>query len=475
MTEAPRVHILTLGCARNEVDSDELAGRLIADGWAVAQQHDDADVVLVNTCGFIEAAKTESISTVLDLSDDAVVVATGCLAQRYGSALAAELPEAAAVLGFDHYPTIGQTLRTVLAGGKVAAHEPHDRRTLLPITPALRGAAAGAVPGHGAAHGSGHGTGPGGTAERILRQRLTGGPVAALKIASGCDRRCSFCAIPSFRGAFISRPGHDIVAEARQLVADGVAEIILVSENSTAYGKDSPGGAGLDGLLRDLAGVAGLRRIRVSYLQPAEVRPALLDAMAELDAVAPYFDVSFQHASGPLLRRMRRFGDAEQFLDLIGQIRSRVPQAGIRSNVIVGFPGETEDDLAVLTGFLSDARLDAVGVFGYSDEDGTQAARMSGKVDADEIAARVAAVQELVDVAVADRAAARVGEQVEVLVESAGGAACGRAGFQGPEDGGCLWADPAGAAAIGSIVAADVVGSDGADLVVAPTGRPHAR
>lgn len=462
MSVTRRFHMVTLGCARNEVDSDELAGRLTADGWAVSERASEADVVLVNTCGFIEAAKTESISTILDLSDDATVVATGCLAERYGDDLAAELPEAAAVLGFDAYPGIANSLESLLAGEPVPSHRPRDRRTLLPVTPVRRREAAGHVPGHDAA------AMLGGASQRILRHRLTSGPVAPLKIASGCDRRCAFCAIPSFRGAFVSRPVADVVAEAESLVAQGVAEVVLVSENSTAYGKDLPGGQGLDGLLRDLSQVAGLQRIRVSYLQPAEVRPAMLDAMADLDRVAPSFDVSFQHASGPLLRRMRRFGDAESFLALIDDIRSRTPRVGIRSNVIVGFPGETEADLAALQDFLAEARLDAVGVFGYSDEDGTEASGLPGKVDVDEIAARVALVQELVDVVSADRAAARVGDAATVLVErqSADGVV-GRAEFQGPEDGGCRWHPGESGASPGEFVAVSIVASDGADLVIA--------
>lgn len=462
MTASPRVHLVTLGCARNEVDSDELAGRLTADGWDLSAGPESADLVVVNTCGFIDAAKADSISAVLELADSAPVVATGCMAQRYGTELAAELPEAAAVLGFDHYPVIGQTLRKVLAGEEVPAHAPHDRRALLPVTPVLRTSDPDRVPGHASA------ATLGGTSQRILRRRLASGPVAALKIASGCDRRCAFCAIPSFRGAFVSRPPDDIVAEARALVADGVRELVLVSENSTAYGKDLSRGPGLDGLLHELSQVAGLARIRASYLQPAEVRPGLLDAMATLPVVAPYYDISFQHASGPLLRRMRRFGDAESFLGLIAQIRSRVPHAGIRTNVIVGFPGERDDDLAVLTDFLNEARLDAVGVFGYSDEGGTEAAAMAGKVHPDEIAERVALVAELVDLISAERAADRVGEMVEVLVEEAADGIIGRAGFQGPEDGGCRWAVPVDIAA--GVVAAEVVDADGADLHLVPAG-----
>lgn len=463
MTEPRRFHLVTLGCSRNEVDSDELAGRLTTDGWQVSDEAKDADVVLVNTCGFIEAAKAESISTILDLADDATVVATGCMAERYGADLAAELPEASAVLGFDAYPTISGKLEALLDGQAVPSHQPRDRRTLLPVTPVHRSRAeqTSHVPGHDAT------AMLGGASQRILRHRLGTGPVAALKIASGCDRRCAFCAIPTFRGAFVSRPPADIVAEARALVEQGVVEAVLVSENSTAYGKDLPGGPGLDGLLRDLAEVDGLRRIRVSYLQPAELRPAMLDAMAELPQVAPAFDISFQHASGPLLRRMRRFGDADSFLALIDKIRAATPHAGIRSNVIVGFPGETEQDVAVLCDFLAEARLDGVGVFGYSDEDGTEAAGLTGKVDADEIDSRAAQVRELADVLSADRAADRVGEQATVLVERAGAdGIIGRAEFQGPEDGGCRWLPGDSGASEGEFLAVSILASDGADLEI---------
>lgn len=455
----PRVHLVTLGCARNEVDSDELAGRLLADGWALADNPGDADLVLVNTCGFIDAAKSDSISAVLDIAEQRPVVATGCMAERYGTELAAALPEAAAVVGFDHYPEIGETLRSVLQGSPVPVHEPRDRRTLLPVTPVLRRTVDAPVPGHGTAEQLG------GSADRILRHRLIPGPVAALKIASGCDRRCAFCAIPSFRGAFVSRPPADIVAEARALVAGGVVEVVLVSENSTAYGKDLAG-VGLESLLRDLSAVEGLQRIRVSYLQPAEVKPSLLDVMAELPAVAPYFDISFQHASGPLLRRMRRFGDAESFLGLIESIRQRVPDAGIRSNVIVGFPGEAPRDFEVLTNFLNEARLDAVGVFGYSDEEGTEAAGLAGKVHPDTIAERVATVGELVDLTSAERAEERVGSTLQLLVEHPGEPLVGRAEVQGPEDGGCSWSAAAPHVEAGRIVPVHVRDSDGADLIV---------
>ena len=404
--------LVTLGCARNDVDSEELAGRLAADGWDVTGDDDgSADVVLVNTCTFVEQAKKDSVDAVLAAGGpDSKVVAVGCMAERYGAELAAALPEATAVLGFDSYGSITERLDDVLAGRPLAAHQPADRRTLLPISPVKRPEAVrdGSIPGHD-------------WLPEIPRKRLDDAPVAPLKLASGCDRRCTFCAIPSFRGAFVSRDPRDVVAEAAWLADHGVAEVTLVSENSTSYGKDldARGAAGghLEKLLCELTAVPGMRRVRVSYLQPAEVRPPLLAAIARTPGVADYFDLSFQHASAPLLRRMKRFGSRSSFLSLCAEIRALAPEAGIRSNVIVGFPGETEEDLAELEAFLSEAELDAVGVFGYSDEDGTEAANLPDKVDPADVLARVERITSLADHVSADRAAQRVGTEVEVLVE----------------------------------------------------------
>jgi ribosomal protein S12 methylthiotransferase len=460
-----RAALLTLGCARNEVDSEELAGRLAAGGWEVSDGLDEtgagADVIVVNTCGFVESAKKDSVDVLLDAAESgAKVVAVGCMAERYGAELAESLPEAAAVLGFDHYPNLGARLDDVVAGRAIAAHTPVDRRTLLPITPVERKPADLSVPGHG--------WGP-----RVLRKRLDDAPCASLKIASGCDRRCSFCAIPSFRGAFVSRTPDEIVAEGAWLAEQGVRELFLVSENSTSYGKDlgreHGGPDALGRLLPRLAELPGIARVRVSYLQPAETRPQLLQAIAGTDGVADYFDMSFQHASSTVLRRMRRFGGTESFLALIDQIRALAPGAGIRSNVIVGFPGETEDELGELEHFLTEARMDVVGVFGYSDEDGTEAERLPGKLDPQEVTERVARVSDLVEQLTAQRAEDRVGDEVRVLVERIDeDGVAGRAAHQGPEvDGECLLLD-LDDVAVGDFVVGKVVESEGVDLVVRP-------
>ncbi|MEA5361533.1 30S ribosomal protein S12 methylthiotransferase RimO [Amycolatopsis sp., V23-08] len=442
------VSLVTLGCARNEVDSDELAARLDASGWRLAEPGAAADVVVVNTCGFIEAAKKESIDTVLAASGKgAKVVAVGCMAERYGRELADALPEADAVLSFDDYPEIGDRIRDVLDGRAHPAHTPQDRRLLLPITPVQRPAVAAPVPGHGPASGP-----------RPLRHRLGGGPVAPLKLASGCDRRCTFCAIPSFRGAFVSRPPAEILAEAEWLAGHGVREVVLVSENSTSYGKDLGDLQALEKLLPRLAAVVG--RVRVNYLQPAELRPSLLETLAGTPGVAPYFDLSFQHASGPVLRRMRRFGDRERFLQLLEKIRAAAPEAGVRSNFIAGFPGETDAEFAEVKRFLEEARLDVAGVFGYSDEDGTEAVALPGKVPAEVVAQRVEELSLLAAKTGARRAEERVGTVVEVL---AGPAGHGWAAHQGPEVDGVVTFTGTRPEA-GELVRAEVVRADGADL-----------
>jgi MiaB/RimO family radical SAM methylthiotransferase len=308
----------------------------------------------------------------------------------------------------------------------------------------------------------------------VLRHRLDSGPVASLKLASGCDRRCAFCAIPSFRGAFVSRPPEELLAEAEWLAGTGVRELVLVSENSTSYGKDLGEPQALERLLPQLSAVAGIVRVRVSYLQPAEMRPGLVEAIATTPGVAPYFDLSFQHASEPVLRRMRRFGATGRFLALLDEIRRLDPAAGARSNVIVGFPGETRGDVAELVRFLSTARLDAIGVFDYSDEDGTEAAGFAGKVPARTIRARYERLLALADELCAQRAEERRGSVVEVLVDTVdGGVVEGRAAHQAPEvdgsttlTGGLDGRDPPRP---GDLVAAVVTGTEGVDLVAAPT------
>jgi len=452
------VAVVTMGCARNEVDSEELAGRLAADGWTLVDDVELAEVALVNTCGFIESAKKDSIDALLEANSlkghgvTRAVVAVGCMAERYGQELAKALPEADAILGFDDYKDISARLQSIMAGNSHTPHVPRDRRSLLPIAPADRAAVRNEE--------FQSALGAGGS---LLRKRLGNAPWAPLKIASGCDRRCSFCAIPYFRGAFVSRRPTEILDEARWLSTNGVSELFLVSENTTSYGKDLGDLTLMEKLLPDFAAIAGVERIRLSYLQPAEMRPSLLQAMISTPNVAPYFDLSFQHTSATVLRRMRRFGDSEKFLHLIAQIRALSPEAGIRSNFIVGFPGETQEDFDDLANFITKAKLDAVGIFGYSDEDDTEALKLEDKVAPEVIAQRVETLSSLADEMVSLRAQARVGESVRVLIEDSE-LQEGRAAHQGPEvDGTTSFIGTN--FAVGQYVDAVVIDSMGADLV----------
>ncbi|ATL30898.1 30S ribosomal protein S12 methylthiotransferase RimO [Streptomyces formicae] len=484
MPERRTVALVTLGCARNEVDSEELAGRLEADGWQLVEDAENADVAVVNTCGFVEAAKKDSVDALLEANDlkghgkTQAVVAVGCMAERYGKELADALPEADGVLGFDDYADISNRLGTILSGGSVEAHTPRDRRKLLPISPAERqdAQAAVALPGHAPVEAAvipqdlPEGVAPASGPRAPLRRRLGTNPVASVKLASGCDRRCSFCAIPSFRGSFISRRPSDVLGETRWLAEQGVKEVMLVSENNTSYGKDLGDIRLLETLLPELAAVDGIERVRVSYLQPAEMRPGLIDVLTSTEKVAPYFDLSFQHSAPGVLRAMRRFGDTDRFLELLETIRSKAPQAGVRSNFIVGFPGESEADLAELERFLTGARLDAIGVFGYSDEEGTEAATYEQKLDQDVVDARLAHISRLAEELTSQRADERLGESVEVLVESLDEeeGPLGRAAHQAPEtDGQIRLTGATGGAGleVGRMVVAKVVGTEGVDLV----------
>jgi ribosomal protein S12 methylthiotransferase len=463
----PSVAIVTLGCGRNEVDSDQLAGLFHREGSRIVADPAVADVVLVNTCTFIAPAKQESIDTVLEacqLKEDGrarAVLVVGCMAQRYPQELAEAIPEADAIVGFDGYADLPGVVDDVLAGrirarvvGVGDAH-PGSRavRRDLPLV-AVGSAPAVEVPSSGTtptptrpdtstlALGLSVAELPPEAPRTDLAATVQDGldrvpasgprfpvrlPVAAggaarpwsyLKIASGCDRLCTFCAIPSFRGRFRSRPLDELVAEAVWLTEQGARELVLVSENTTSWGKDLPGGRELQPtLLRELAAIDGLERLRLMYLQPAELTTSLLEAMADEPKVASYFDLSLQHVSGPVVRRMARSGDHERFGALIERIRDLDPSAVFRSNFIVGFPGETEEDVAVLERFLEEHLLDWVGLFAFSSEDGTPSADMPDQVPESLTAERLARVSELQE-RLADEAARRfVGRQLDVTVQ----------------------------------------------------------
>ena len=453
------VALVTLGCARNETDSEELAGRLAADGWQLVTNPADAEIAVINTCGFIESAKKDSIDALIQahsLKANGVtkaVVAVGCMAERYGTELAQEMSETDAILSFDDYKDISERLNTIIEGGKIKTHVPKDRRTLLPIAPVDRAASRDLA--------KGKEINPLGT---VLRKRLDNAPIAPLKIASGCDRRCSFCAIPYFRGSFISRKPAEIIEEAKWLADNGVTELYLVSENTTSFGKDFGDLKMMEKMLPELSKIEAIKRIRLSYLQPAEVRPTLLQAMISVDKVVPYFDLSFQHANGDLLRSMRRFGDGEKFLHLISQIRALSPTAGIRSNFIVGFPGESDAAFIDLVEFLSEAQLDAIGVFGYSDEDKTEAETLPNKVAPEIIAERVSELSTLVDELITQRSEMRIGEKISVLIEDEAEQE-GRAEHQGPDVDGSTFVKSRNKYRVGDYVDAVVSDVAGVDLI----------
>ncbi|HLJ08867.1 MAG TPA: 30S ribosomal protein S12 methylthiotransferase RimO [Acidimicrobiia bacterium] len=424
-----RYWIETLGCPKNAVDSDKVAASLLSDGLRPARSAAEADLVVVNTCAFVEAARQESIDTVLALSDarkgGARLVVTGCLAERYGDELAAALPEADAVVGFASEGSIAEVvLRRPPKGG------PRDLLELPRPAPAA--------------------------------------PWAYVKVAEGCDRTCAFCAIPSFRGKQRSRAPESIVAEARSLVEGGAREIVLVAQDLASYGRDAGAPGALAPLLRSLDGLSseGLARLRLLYLYPSQVREPLVGTMLDLATPVPYFDLSLQHASETLLRSMRRWGSGERFLEMIDGIREREPAAAFRSSFIVGFPGETEADHEELLAFLDAAGLDWAGLFPFSAEEGTSAAAMGGAVDDAVVKERLdelSLVQDRITQAGRD---ALVGSTVEVLVDGyEDGVAIGRTHREAPEIDGVVRLEGAGRPAPGSIVTAEVVSAVGPDLV----------
>jgi ribosomal protein S12 methylthiotransferase len=419
---AGRYWLETLGCPKNQVDSDKLSGTLLDGGYAPADAPGDADLVVVNTCAFIEAARQESIDTILELaalrSPGARLVVTGCMAQRYGTELAAALPEVDLVAGFG-----------------------------VPVT---------------------LGTKPAGTGSSFDLLNLTrppgGAPWAYVKVAEGCDRRCGFCAIPSFRGRQRSRSADAVLEEVDQL-GDDLHEVVLVAQDLASWGLDRSGprhAAPTIGSARPIIDLirrvrARVARVRLLYLYPSSLDDALIEAVAE--SGVPYFDLSLQHVSRPLVQRMRRWGDAERFLERIGAIRACAPDAALRSSFILGYPGETEDDHDQLLSFLEEARLDWAGFFTYSEEPGTLAADLPDKVAPELAMERLRECAEVQDAITAERRAELVGERMEVLVDERGVA---RSHREAPEIDGIVHVDDA--LAVGRFHSVTVTGAAGADV-----------
>jgi ribosomal protein S12 methylthiotransferase len=416
----------TLGCPKNQVDSDKLGGLLAADGLVEAASPDAADLVVVNTCAFVDEARRESIDTILaldaDRADGAKLVVTGCLAERYGDELAAELPEVDVVAGFGA-PVDAGLARTPTGVPVSITPRPSD-----PPVPSF-------------------------DLLRLPRPRATH-PWAYVKIAEGCDRKCGFCAIPTFRGPQRSRATDEILAEVDAL---GAREIVLVAQDLAAYGRDQGRGERrLVSLVTEVA--ARVDRVRCLYLYPSDLDVALIDAICATGV--PYFDLSLQHVSRPLLRRMRRWGDGATFLDRIATIRDREPDAAFRSNFIVGYPGETEADHDALLAFVDEAQLDWCGFFAYSAEEGTYAADLDGVVDEALVGERLAELRERQDAITASRRDLLIGQTVEVLVDEPG---VGRSHREAPEiDGVIIVPD---ALPTGELAKVEVVDALGPDLV----------
>jgi ribosomal protein S12 methylthiotransferase len=407
----------TLGCPKNQVDSDKLTGTMLADGLVPADAPEGADLVVVNTCAFIEEARQESVDVVLDLAErksaTAELVVTGCLAERYGSELADALPEADAVAGFGVPVTLGPTRR----GGE-------------PPVPAFD--------------------------LLNLPRPAPAAPWAYVKVAEGCDRACGFCAIPSFRGQQRSRSIASILAEVEGLAAGGVREVVLVAQDLASFGRDQR--RGRRRIVPLVEAVARrVDRVRLLYLYPSDLTDELIDAICATGV--PYFDLSLQHASRPLLRRMRRWGDGGRFLRRIDDIRRRAPEAAFRSNFIVGYPGETEDDHDRLLSFVAAADLDWCGLFAYSEEQGTYATQLDGQVEARLVQERLAELGQLQDGITARRRDALIGNAVEVLVDAPGVA---RSHREAPEIDGIV--SVPGDLPVGELVKVTITGAAGPDV-----------
>jgi ribosomal protein S12 methylthiotransferase len=372
-----RYYIETLGCPKNQVDSDKIAGTLIADGLTSTDDPSKADVVIVNTCAFIEEARKESIEMMLTLDDmrkrSSRLIVTGCMAERYGDELAEALPEADQVAGFGVPIQLG--------------------RKPLKVT--------GEVPSFDLLN---------------LPRPKSASPWAYVKIAEGCDRNCGFCAIPSFRGPQRSRDVSSILTEVEQL---DVREVVLIAQDLASYGKDRPeelGAGSIVQLVRDVTKMTDW--VRLLYLYPSDLSDDLIDAI--LETKVPYFDLSLQHVSKPHLRRMRRWGDGQRFLERIERIRSLAPHAAFRTNFIVGYPGETEEDHDQLLSFVREAQLDWCGFFAFSPEEGTHALTLPDHVDVSLMNERLAELREIQDAISSDRRDLLLGETIEVLVDEPG-------------------------------------------------------
>jgi ribosomal protein S12 methylthiotransferase len=428
----PTYWLTTLGCAKNQVDSDKVEAMLAGAGYRLAESPGAADVVMVNTCAFIDEARRESIATILELKSasksDASTIVIGCMAQRFGTEVERALPEVDAVVGLDRYDSLVGIM---------------DRFT----------------------------TGPGWEPVRLRQPQMDilhqvdrpapTLPYAYVKVAEGCDKPCTFCAIPLIRGKQRSRQASNVITEASRLAAAGVSELVLVAQDLAAYGRDLGGSNEIVGLVRQVSDVEGVDRVRLLYLYPKEIRPSLIEEMCGNPNVASYFDLSLQHASQALLRAMKRPGSGDRFLELIDEIRAGDSHAALRSSFIVGFPGETDAQVEELAGFLQAARLDWAGFFPYSAEEGTPAATLEGRIDPDAVAERLRYLQAVQEEITAEANLETVGTVTRVLIDQIEeGTPVGRSEREAPEIDGMIILDQGD---VGDWVDVEIVAAFGSD------------
>jgi ribosomal protein S12 methylthiotransferase len=455
-----KIGLISLGCPKNLVDSEVMLGLAEQAGHELTQDASDADVLVVNTCAFIDSAKQESIDAVLEMAQHKKhgackrLVVTGCMAERYRDELQREIPEIDAILGTGEVPQIVGAI----GGAATPVAFFRSRESLVPNPESPR-----ARPTY---------------IYDADTPRLMATPkhYAYVKIAEGCDYKCAFCIIPTLRGAYRSRSADSIVREARALASRGVRELLLISQDTTFYGIDRGERGALARLLRELNAVDGIEWIRLLYLYPTTIDDATLAAMAECDRVCKYIDLPLQHASNEVLRRMKRPGTRQTYDQLLAKIRDRVPGVALRTTFIVGFPGETEEDVDQLAGFVADHGFDHVGVFAYSHEEGTSAYHLDDDVPAPTKTARRSRVMSLQKKLISRRQRARMGERARVLVDGPSPdhdlVVRARLATQAPDIDASVFlteCDPSGFRP-GDFVEVEIVGARGYDLIARPVG-----
>lgn len=441
------VYFISLGCDKNRIDAETMAQRLLDAGHTVAADITEADIALINTCGFIDSAKEEAIDNIFDMVREKQagrikgILVTGCLAQRYAHQVRAQIPEVDAVVGLAHNQDICAVVEEVLRGETVERF---------------------------------------GDAERLCvegRRALSTPPhYAYLKIAEGCSNHCTYCAIPGIRGRYRSRRMADILAEARWLAAQGVRELILIAQDTTSYGSDLAGSETLAALLEALCGIEPLWKIRVLYAYPEKIDDSLIAVMARQDKIAKYLDIPMQHADAAVLRRMGRFGSEEQLLGLIERLRAAMPDITLRSTFIVGFPGETQHQFESLLAFLQRAQLDRAGCFAYSAEEGTAAARLPQQLEEETKAQRAEQFAAVQGEILYQKQLSKIGQIMQVICdgydEAAGAFAC-RGEVDAPDIDTCVYLPPACDLMPGELYTVRITGTDGVDLTAEICAEDH--